>query len=250
MVAAAFAALGLLRAWQGLDVLRYRRRLRSLPRYRLDARRIPTSRHKLFLGRGFRWDQRHSQRLVETRSPAVQRWLQPGVGYRVARALELRLDHSVLLGCLPRLTRSDRLWNPVCPLPSVGGDAALHGVGLEDEKDVWMDLGERVGHTLVLGTTRVGKTRLAELLIAQDIRRGETVIVFDPKGDLDLLRRMFAEAKRAGRLDAFHIFHLGFPEISERYNPVGEFGRITEVASRIATQLPSAGNSAAFREFA
>jgi len=36
----------------------------------------------------------------------------------------------------------------------------------------------------VLGTTRVGKTRLAELLIAQDIRRGEVVIVFDPKGDV------------------------------------------------------------------
>jgi conjugative coupling factor TraD (TOL family) len=76
------------------------------------------------------------------------------------------------------------------------------------------------------------------------------VIVFDPKGDVDLLRRMFAEATRAGRLDQFHIFHLGFPEISERYNPVGEFGRITEVATRIASQLPSQGNSAAFREFA
>ena len=61
-----------------------------------------------------------------------------------------------------------------------------------------MSLGDRVGHTLVLGTTRVGKTRLAELLIAQDIRRGEVVIVFDPKGDADLLRRIYAEAKRAG----------------------------------------------------
>ena len=45
-----------------------------------------------------------------------------------------------------------------------------------------MDIGERVGHTLVLGTTRVGKTRLAEILITQDIRRGDVVIVFDPKG--------------------------------------------------------------------
>ena len=250
VVAAAFAAASLIRAWQGLDIVRYRARLRALPRYRLDARRIPTSRHRLFLGRGFRWDQRHSQRLLETRSPAVQRWLQPGFWYRAARALELTLEHSRVLGWLPFLTRSDRWWNPVRPLPAVGGEAALHGVGLEDEKDVWMDLGERVGHTLVLGTTRVGKTRLAELLIAQDIHRGETVIVFDPKGDLDLLRRMFAEARRARRLDGFHLFHLGFPEISERYNPVGEFGRITEVASRIASQLPSAGNSAAFREFA
>jgi hypothetical protein len=31
------------------------------------------------------------------------------------------------------------------------------------------------------------------MLIAQDIRRGEVVIVFDPKGDVDLLRRVFAE---------------------------------------------------------
>ncbi len=31
---------------------------------------------------------------------------------------------------------------------------------------------------------------------------------------------------------------------------MGDFARITEVASRIATQLPSQGNSAAFREFA
>jgi len=112
-----------------------------------------------------------------------------------------------------------------------------------------MNIGDRVGHTLVLGTTRVGKTRLAELLIAQDIRRGEVVIVFDPKGDIDLLRRVYAEAKRAGREGEFFMFHLGHPELSARYNPVGSFSRITEVATRIAGQLPSQGESAAFKEF-
>ena len=126
----------------------------------------------------------------------------------------------------------------------------MHGVGVEDERDTWIDLGDRVAHTLVLGTTRVGKTRLAELLVTQDIRRGEIVVVFDPKGDTELLARMWAECQRAGRLDQFHIFHLGFPEISERYNPVGSFGRVTEVASRIAGQLPGSGNSATFKEFA
>lgn len=113
-----------------------------------------------------------------------------------------------------------------------------------------MDIGERVGHTLVLGTTRVGKTRLAEILIAQDIRRGDVVIVFDPKGDADLLRRVYAEAKRAGRAKDFYMFHLGFPDVSARYNAIGNFSRITEVATRIANQLPSEGNSAAFKEFA
>ncbi|WP_275096140.1 type IV conjugative transfer system coupling protein TraD [Sedimenticola hydrogenitrophicus] len=250
IAAAGLGALGLLRLWQGCVIIRYRRQLRRLPRYVLNGQRIPLSRHKLFLGRGFAWDQRHSQRLVEARSPQARRWLEPGVFYRAARAFELRFEHSLLLGWVTRLTRLDSGWNPLRPLPPLGGDPALHGVGLEDERPIWMDLADRVGHTLVLGTTRVGKTRLGELLVSQDIRRGETVIVFDPKGDIDLLRRMFAEARRAGRLDEFHIFHLGFPELSERYNPVGEFGRITEVATRIASQLPSQGNSAAFREFA
>lgn len=118
------------------------------------------------------------------------------------------------------------------------------------EGRVTLPLRDRPGHTLVLGTTRVGKTRLAELLIAQDIRRGDTVIVFDPKGDADLLRRVWAEAHRAGRESVFWLFHLGWPEISARYNAVGRFGRISEVASRIAGQLSTEGNSAAFREFA
>jgi hypothetical protein len=96
----------------------------------------------------------------------------------------------------------------------------------------------------VLGTTRVGKTRLAELLATQDIRRGEVVIVFDPKGDADLLKRLWTEAQRAGRGDRFILFHLA-PEISARYNAIGRFGRISEVASRLTGQLGE-GNSAAF----
>lgn len=250
MTALAFVSLGAWRGWQGLKLLRYRAQLRRLPHYELDATHIPTSHHKLFLGRGFRWNRDHSQRLIEARAPEGRRYLAPSALYRHARALELRLEHSSLFGWLPKLIRRDAWWNPVRPIPPLGGDPALHGVGMEDEKDVWMDIADRTGHTLVLGTTRVGKTRLAELLVTQDIRRGETVIVFDPKGDIDLLRRMVAEARRAGRLEQFHVFHLGFPEISERYNPIGEFGRITEVATRIAAQLPSQGNSAAFREFA
>jgi hypothetical protein len=51
----------------------------------------------------------------------------------------------------------------------------------------------------VLSTTRVSKTRLAELLIAQDIRRGDEVV--------------------------------------------------TEVATRVTGQLPSEGESVAFKQF-
>lgn len=39
-------------------------------------------------------------------------------------------------------------------------------------------------------------------------------------------------------------------KISARYNAVGRFGRVSEVASRVVGQLSGEGNSAAFREFA
>ncbi|WP_457758473.1 helicase HerA domain-containing protein [Avibacterium paragallinarum] len=117
-------------------------------------------------------------------------------------------------------------------------------------------LNSRGGHTAVFGTTGVGKTRFAEVLVTQDIHRGKTqaerevVVFFDPKGDPDMLKRMYAEAKRAGRDKEFYMFHLGYPERSARYNPIGRFGRVSEVAGRISGQLSGAGNSAAFKEFA
>ena len=226
VLAAALLGHSVWRGRQGLRVLEYRRNLRRLRSFEMESAEIPWSAKHLYLGRGFRWDQSHTQRLFEARQPANQTLLEPGWWDRCLSVFERFAD---------------------APL-GLGGDPALHGVE-PGEDDLWMDLSERVGHTLVLGTTRVGKTRLAELLITQDIRRGEVVIVFDPKGDIDLLRRIYAEAERAGRSGEFFMFHLGHPEISASYNPVGSFSRITEVATRIAGQLPSEGQSAAFKEF-
>ena len=246
---AVLGLIGLIRGRQAWRVLRYQRNMRRLPIYRVRSRKIPLSRRKLFLGRGFRWTQKHTQRLRDTIRPEVQRYVQPGSLYQWARRKEVAWESVPILSLLAWLFRVRAWWNPLSPLPAVGGKPALHAVE-PDEQDVWMDIGERVGHTLVLGTTRVGKTRLAEILITQDIRRGDVVIVFDPKGDAGLLRRVYAEAKRAGRTKDFYMFHLGFPQVSARYNAIGNFSRITEVATRIANQLPSEGNSAAFKEFA
>lgn len=241
--------MGLVRGRQALRVLRYQRNMRRLPTYKVGSQEIPISRRKLFLGRGFRWTQKHTQRLRDTIRPEVQHYVQPGPHHQWARRKEVAWESVPVLSLLARLLQTRAWWNPLAPLPAVGGKPALHAVEL-DEQDVWMDIGERVGHTLVLGTTRVGKTRLAEILITQDIRRGDVVIVFDPKGDAGLLQRVYAEAKRAGRAKDFYMFHLGFPQVSARYNAIGNFSRITEVATRIANQLPSEGNSAAFKEFA
>lgn len=248
--AVVFALFGSIRLRQAWVILRYRRQLRRLPRYVMPSREVPVSQQRLFIGRGFLWDQRHTHRLMQTYRPEFRRYVEPPALFRAVRRLEVRLEFAPFpLHHLPRLTSWDSPFNPVRPLPPVGGLPRLHGIE-PNEVDVTLPLAERVGHTLVLGTTRVGKTRLAELFITQDIRRGEVCIVFDPKGDADLLKRMYVEAKRAGREGEFYVFHLGWPDSSARYNAIGRFGRITEVASRIAGQLSGEGNSAAFREFA
>ncbi|RTB44123.1 type IV conjugative transfer system coupling protein TraD [Pseudomonas aeruginosa] len=254
--AAAFLVFGWWRLRDALVVLRYQRNIRRLPRYVMTSKDVPVSTQRLFVGKGFRWDQRHTHRLLQTYRPEFRRFVEPTWTYRMARDFEAWLEFAP--GPLPRLaalTTWDSPLNPARPLPPVGGMPRLHGIE-PNETDVSLPLGERVGHSLVLGTTRVGKTRLAELFITQDIRRKnhlgehEVVIVFDPKGDADLLKRMYVEAKRAGREGEFYVFHLGWPDISARYNAVGRFGRISEVATRIAGQLSGEGNSAAFREFA
>jgi len=253
--AAAFFLFGALRLRQALHILHYRRNIRRLPRYVMAPRDIPVSRQWLFVGRGFRWDQRHTHRLTQTYRPEYRRYVEPTRIYRAVRQLEQRLEFAPLgLSTLVKFTGWDHALNPVRPLPPVGGLPRLHGIEPR-EIDVTLPLGERVGHTLVLGTTRVGKTRLGELFITQDIHRErggehEVVIVIDPKGDADLLKRMYVEAKRAGRENEFYVFHLGWPDISARYNAIGRFGRVSEVATRIAGQLSGEGNSAAFREFA
>lgn len=210
------------------------------------SRDIPVSQQRLFIGRGFRWDQRHTHRLMQTYRPEYRRYVEPIWAHRAARRLEERLEFAPMpLRNLSRITAWDHPLNPLRPLPPVGGLPRLHGIE-PHEVDVTLALGERVGHTLVLGTTRVGKTRLAELFITQDIRRRregdhEVVIVVDPKGDANLLKRMYVEANRAGRDGEFYVFHLGWPDISARYNAVGRFGRISEVATRIAGQLSGEG---------
>lgn len=196
----------------------------------MSPSKIPQKTGMVYLGEGFQWTQKHTQRLTDTRRPECQSYLTPRSSLRAI------------------CSKQSKEGPATSPMP-LSGRPELHGVEPK-EKSVWLNSADRVGHTLVLGTTRVGKTRLAELLISQDIRDGHVVLVFDPKGDTELLQRTYAEAKRCGRQGEFFMFHLGYPEVSCRYNAIGRFSRITEVATRIANQLPGSGNSNAFREFA
>ncbi len=249
--AALLASLGVLRAKQAFRLRTYQQNLRLLPKYQLAGDAIPMSREHLFIGRGFQWDKRHTGRVGQLLEPENLHFVRPTALQRRAFRLNKFLEHKgPWAQTLRSFINTDKAWNPMRQRPPLGGSSALHGVGMwEGEEDQYMNLLERVGQTLVLGTTRCGKSRLAEVFITQDIARGDVVIVFDPKGDADLMKRVYIEARRAGRLDQTYIFHLGRPDISARYNPIDSFDRITEVATRIANQLPGDGQSAAFKEF-
>ena len=55
----------------------------------------------------------------------------------------------------------------------------------------------RKRHMFVFGTTGVGKTRLCENLIEQDINKGYSVVYFDPKGDQQIFTKIFDAARKA-----------------------------------------------------
>jgi len=252
------------RASQAWEVLRYQHGLKYYKVTRIAPHKIPVGPEDLYLGHGFEWGQLHTQRKVDASRPDAKPYVTPSPleltlrrqGARLAAWADRKLAQD--LGPEPWMrpvaqaarlvATADLWWNPLQAHPDLGGSPVLHGVGF-DEVPIKLRQSERPGHLLVMGTTRVGKTRILELLATQDIHAGHVVIVIDPKGDADLMLRMYAEAARAGRSDQFYIFHLGYPEISARYNGIGNFSRITEVASRATNALPSTGNSAAFKEF-
>ncbi len=236
---------GLFRGYQALKVKCYHHRLLAMPTYALSTTEIPLSKNWLFIGRGFRWRPSHTQKLHQIKQVKNERFMQRGKCYQTIRRFCQNHEHSKLAKWLN--TRSKL--NPFRPDPPVGGSPFLHGLS-EEDKLVYIPQDVRVGHTFVVGTTRVGKTRLASILINQDIRNGEAVIVVDPKGDQELVRDMKAAAKVSGRTDDFQIIHLGFPEQSAHYNPLKNYDQVSEVATRITDAIAAEGEGKQFAAFA
>ena len=128
-------------------------------------------------------------------------------------------------------------------------DGAYWLHGLAKEADVYADLANLVGHTLIVGTTRVGKTRLLDLLITQAIVRGEPVIIIDPKGDHGLAENARRVCEALGQPEKFVYFHPAHPEKSACIDPLRNWNRKTELASRIAALIPSETGADPFTAF-
>jgi conjugal transfer pilus assembly protein TraD len=178
-----------------------------------------------WLGRGFRWTQQHAEisRQIMYRSPGEIQgppsWLPPFVlkAIRPKNFVPLKAD-SV-------------------------GVSWIHGIS-PDEEELTLPIEALSGHTLVVGTTRAGKTRLYELLTTQIVHAKKILIIIDPKGDKDWEQRVRMECKRAGR--KFLYFHPAHPSKSIRINPLANWNTVAEAATRIGQLVDAEGTFGAF----
>ena len=210
----AFALWRVREAWQ---VLRYQLGLTRYRITRVAPHRLPRLRDRIYLGQGFAWTQQHTQRRIDATRPAAQPYIRPSLFVQCLRALLQGLRQTPLAPLTRWLLSSRFWWNPLGDQPDLGGTPVLHGVE-PTEIPIGLSQRHRNGHLLVLGTTRVGKTRLLELLVTQDIRDGKVVIVIDPKGDADLMLRVYAEAARqAGSIvESERLLHAAAATLRDR----------------------------------
>ncbi|HEV3027053.1 MAG TPA: FtsK/SpoIIIE domain-containing protein, partial [Planctomycetota bacterium] len=120
----------------------------------------------------------------------------------------------------------------------VGGSPLLHGVGVHDEHELFIESSRLTEHMLVCGAPGSGKSRFLEFLVTQAIRQGDIVVVVDPKGDKRLLNAMIDAADRAGRRDDFRMVSPYWSKASCAYNPITTFLTPADIANRIMGIFP------------
>jgi len=182
---------------------------------------------EMWVGTGFDWENRHTQRVFELMkmdwSNVVNQQTAPGV-------------FGKLFG-----KKEDKKEKPM-------GATWIHGIEPE-EKTLMQRLKHTEGHTLIAGTTGAGKTRMFDILISQAILRGEAVIIIDPKGDKEMRDNARRACEAMGEPERFVSFHPAFPEESVRIDPLRNFTRVTEIASRLAALIPSEAGADPFKSF-
>ena len=93
----------------------------------------------------------------------------------------------------------------------------------------------RKGHFWCFGTTRVGKTRIMENMVKQDIRKGYSVVVIDPKGDIDLFSKIVQVAFEEGRDKELIFVTPIYPHLSAVIDPLSHYYMPEELVGHIVS---------------
>ena len=96
---------------------------------------------------------------------------------------------------------------------------------------------DRRGHLFCFGATRVGKTRLIESMIEQDIRKGYSVCFIDPKGDIDIFSKIVQVALEENRQDDLCLVTPIFPGCSSRIDPLAYYYMNEEIVSHVVSGI-------------
>lgn len=223
---AACLMIALVRWAQAWRVLRLRAALGGRAMETMTPRAIRTycgNAEQLFLGFGFEWHPVHSQRLYELARIPLGHLLLPAWPWRAVTG-RVRAQPQAEIG-----------------LPYI------HGVE-PNERPLYRPLQNFEGGTIIVGTTQSGKGVLLSLLASQAVYRGDVVIVIDPKNSKRLKGNVLRACQDAGRGDAFVEFHPAFPERGIRFDPLFNWQKPTELASRIQSVMPpdTSGSFSAF----
>jgi len=95
----------------------------------------------------------------------------------------------------------------------------------------------RKGHFWCFGTTRIGKTRLLEAMVEQDIRLGNSVVVIDPKGDIDLFNKIVQIADEENRTDDLMLLSPIFPNCSVKIDPLSHYFMPEEIVNHVISGI-------------
>ena len=94
---------------------------------------------------------------------------------------------------------------------------------------------DRIGHIGCFGTTRIGKSKLIEHMVTQDITKGYSVVVVDPKGDLELFSKIVQTAYDNGRENELCLINPIYPEFSATINPLAYYFSPEEIVNHVVS---------------
>ncbi|MBX2808168.1 MAG: conjugative transfer system coupling protein TraD [Cellvibrionaceae bacterium] len=205
---------------QAMNLIKLQKHLRGRPLEFIVLQKLGKLMAKkadsMWLGYGFVWENRHAQRVFEI----------------------LKGDWSDVVSNSAKSITEKQM-----------GQTWIHGVEPKEDT-LYQNFSHAEGQNLIVGTTGAGKTRMFDLLISQAIMRGEAVIIIDPKGDKEMKDNAKRACEACGQPERFVQFHPAFPEESARIDPLRNFSRVTEIASRLAALIPSEAGGDPFKSFA
>jgi len=121
----------------------------------------------------------------------------------------------------------------------IGKGFRLDDIKHEELVDIKLMENNRVNHMFIFGAPGVGKTRLLENIIEQDIPRGHSVVIIDPKGDIDLFSKVFQVATNCKRQNDLMFLSNIYPEYSIKINPLAHYYQVDELIDHTMAGVPA-----------